>query len=413
MVERNKHEIDKKVKNKLNSELGLYIHIPFCVKKCDYCDFLSAPATNEIREQYVKALLNEIESYQELAKCYVVATIFIGGGTPSSLEVGQIKRIMNKIHQVLCLKNGAEITIEVNPGTVNIEKLMEYQEAGINRISFGLQSANDTELKLLGRLHNYMQFEENYKLARNLGFPNINVDLMSALPGQTLSSWEETLNKVLTLKPDHISAYSLIIEEGTKFYERYQEAAIGYKELPDEETDRQMYHRTKELLEDFGYYRYEISNYAKPGYECSHNKSYWVGTPYLGLGLGASSLLNERRFTKLDELQEYMKVCQTPSDSVQAGMTEVGPTKLIAEYEALTLSQRMEEFMYLGLRLCEGVKKSDFLLRFSVEMKDVYGEVIEQLKNKSVLIEEGDIIRLSEYGIDVSNSILYLFLNDD
>ena len=413
MVERNRLKIDKELKNELNNELGLYIHIPFCVKKCDYCDFLSAPATNEIREQYVKALLKEIDSYKELAKNYVVATIFIGGGTPSSLEVGQIKRIMCKINQVFCLKNGAEITIEVNPGTANKEKLMEYQEAGINRISFGLQSANDTELKLLGRLHNYMQFEENYKLARNLGFSNINVDLMSALPGQTLNSWEETLNKVLALKPDHISAYSLIIEEGTKFYERYQEAATGYKELPEEETDRQMYHRTKEILEEFGYYRYEISNYAKPGYECSHNKSYWIGTPYLGLGLGASSLLNERRFAKLDDLQEYLKVCQTPSDSAQDGRTEVGPTRLIAEYEALTLSQRMEEFMYLGLRLCEGVKKSDFLRRFSVEMKDVYGEVIEQLKNKSVLIEEGDIIRLSEYGIDISNSILYLFLNDD
>ncbi|MFT4143753.1 MAG: radical SAM family heme chaperone HemW, partial [Mobilitalea sp.] len=360
------------------------------------------------------ALLNEIESYQELARSYVVATIFIGGGTPSSLEVGQIKRILSKIHQVFYIKNEAEITIEVNPGTVNKEKLIEYQEAGINRISFGLQSANDKELKLLGRLHNYKQFEENYNLARSLGFCNINVDLMSALPGQTLNSWEETLTKVLSLKPDHISAYSLIVEEGTKFYERYQEGATGHKELPDEDTDRQMYHRTKQLLEDLGYFRYEISNYAKPGYECLHNKSYWIGTPYLGLGLGASSLFNGRRFTKLDELQEYMKVCQTSSDFVREGMIDVGPTKLIAEYEALTLSQRMEEFMYLGLRLCEGVKKSDFLHRFHVEMKAVYGTVMEQLKKQEVLIEEGDIVRLSEYGIDVSNSILYLFLlNDD
>ncbi len=413
MIERKNHEIDRELKNEFYNELGLYIHIPFCVKKCDYCDFLSAPATKEVREQYVKALLNEIESYQELAKSYMVATIFIGGGTPSSLEVGLIKQIMNKIHQIFSLKKGAEITIEINPGTINKEKLMEYQEAGINRISFGLQSANDTELKLLGRLHNYMQFEENYKLARKLGFANINVDLMSALPGQTLSTWEETLNKVLSLKPDHISAYSLIIEEGTKFHERYQETAIGYKELPDEETDRQMYHRTKEILEEFGYYRYEISNYAKPGYECSHNKSYWIGTPYLGLGLGASSLLNGRRFTKLNELQEYIKVCQIPLNSLQDGITDIEPMKLIAEYEALTLSQRMEEFMYLGLRLCEGVKKSEFLRRFSVDMMDIYGEVMEELKKKAVLMEDGDIVRLSEYGIDVSNSILYLFLKDD
>lgn len=413
MLERNKHELDNELMKEINSELGLYLHIPFCVKKCDYCDFLSAPATKEIREQYVNALLNEIESYQELAKSYVVATIFIGGGTPSSLEAGQIKRIMSKIHHVFTVKNNAEITIEVNPGTVNKEKLVEYQKAGINRISFGLQSANDKELQLLGRLHNYKQFEENYILARSLGFQNINVDLMSALPGQNLSSWEETLTKVLSLKPDHISAYSLIIEEGTKFYERYQEASIGYKELPDEETDRQMYHRTKELLEEYGYYRYEISNYAKLGYECSHNKSYWIGTPYLGVGLGASSLLQGRRFTKLDELQKYMEICHTPLDTIQNKMADVGPSQLIAEYEELTLAQRVEEFMYLGLRLCEGVKKSEFRRRFSVEMKDIYGKVMEQLKNKSVLIEEGDIVRLSEYGIDVSNSILYLFLNDD
>jgi oxygen-independent coproporphyrinogen-3 oxidase len=285
--------------NKQTRELGIYIHIPFCVKKCAYCDFLSAPATEEMKQEYINALLTEIKSYSGNTKEYIVPNIFFGGGTPSCISADAVLSIMEAIREVFAVDiERLEATIEVNPGTVTRDKLEQYKNAGINRLSFGLQSTNDEELKLLGRIHTFEQFLENYHLARELGFHNINIDLMSALPGQTLSSWENTLETVLKLKPEHISAYSLIIEEGTQFYDLYRPGTKGAAELPDEDTDRLMYQRTKEILELNGYRRYEISNYAKPGFECRHNSSYWIGTDYLGVGLGASSLLYSMQIRK-------------------------------------------------------------------------------------------------------------------
>lgn len=409
-------------------DLGLYIHIPFCAKKCDYCDFLSAPATQDVIHNYFEAMLTEIETYRGSTGDYVVPTIFFGGGTPSVVAASYIERIMNAIRQVFVVDDSRlEVTIEMNPGTITKDKLEVYRQAGINRLSIGLQSVNNEELSLLGRIHTYEQFEDNYKLARELGFHNINIDLMSALPGQTLQTWEHTLNKVIGLKPEHISAYSLIIEEDTKFYEQYHEGAKAFEQLPDEDTDRRMYHRTKEILLENGYHRYEISNYAKPSYECRHNSSYWVGTDYLGIGLGAASLIEGTRFSNEKDLNKYIELCNIKKNGYECSnqknncksnvMADSRSIRndcigLRTNIEELTLQQKMEEFMLLGLRICAGVSKKDFLQRFGIEIDAIYGEVLKQLSNQKLLEMKEDIICLTEYGIDVSNYVLAEFLLD-
>ena len=410
-------------------DLGLYIHIPFCVKKCDYCDFLSAPASERIQKAYVEALLIEIESYQGRTSGYRVPTLFIGGGTPSCIEGEEIKRIMNRIEQVFCLSSDRwEATIEVNPGTVTREKLLSYREAGLNRISFGLQSADNRELENLGRIHSFEEFLENYHLARSLGFYNINVDLMSALPGQTNEAWERTLRGVAELDPEHISAYGLIIEEGTKFYERYgqgarQEPGQG-QELPDEDTDRRMYYKTKQVLEEYGYHRYEISNYAKEGYECRHNNSYWERTQYLGLGLGAASLVKNERFTNRKNLTEYLSLCkefgmcrleaeETGSTVQQGEALSRDMIGIREESTSLTRKDQMEEFLFLGLRKCDGIRISEFERCFETEIFQVYGDVLKQLEKKRLIEIREDRLRLTDLGIDLSNSVLSEFLFEE
>ena len=251
----------------MKNELELYLHIPFCVRKCAYCDFLSSPENGETIENYVEALIREIKAYQALSLNDIVVTIFLGGGTPSVLEGNQMERIFEALHEVFEIAEDAEITVEANPGTVTQEKLSAYRKLGINRISFGLQSADNGELKLLGRIHTYEQFLESYEMARTAGFTNINIDLISAIPKQTVRSWEETLKRIIRLKPEHISAYSLIIEEGTSFAKLYGEGSPLERDLPSEEEERLMYEKTEEILGENGYHRYEISNYAKEGME--------------------------------------------------------------------------------------------------------------------------------------------------
>ena len=406
-------------------ELGLYIHIPFCVKKCDYCDFLSAPATDEAKAEYVDALLTEIRSYQGRTSDYIVPTIFIGGGTPSCISAKDVARIMEELHRVFRMDDTVlEATIEVNPGTVNKEKLLQYQRAGLNRISFGLQSTDNEELKRLGRIHSFEEFTENYRLARETGFHNINIDLMSALPGQTLASWENTLNTVIAMNPEHISAYSLIIEEGTKFYDRYHPGSSDEKELPDEDTDRLIYYKTKELLERAGYHRYEISNYAKTGYECRHNNSYWIGTDYLGLGLGSASLLCGARFSNIDDMKQYNSNCHGYKNALNdrdakdlfpfgGNSMRIDPLGIRREYQLLTKQQRMEEFMFLGLRRCEGILRSLFIERFGETIDSVYGLILKDLEKKQLITMEDDRICLTEQGIDISNMVLAEFLFDE
>lgn len=379
-------------------ELELYLHIPFCVKKCNYCDFLSAPAREETRAAYVDALLEEIRGFDE-PEDYEVVTVFFGGGTPSILPGQEIFRIMEALREKFSFRKGAEITLEANPGTVDKEKLSFYKKAGINRLSFGLQSADAEELKKLGRIHTWEKFLESFQLAREAGFSNINVDLMSALPGQTKESWEKTLRQVLALQPEHISAYSLIIEEGTPFYQLYEkdverrDAGEEPELIPSEEEERAMYEATGRILKEQGYLHYEISNYAKPGRECCHNLGYWQRRDYLGFGLGASTLLNPVRYKNTEDLEAYL-----------------GGDFSKKEFFVLTKDNQIEETMFLGLRVLEGVSKEQFREQFSCELRVVYRKELEKLEKEGLLEEEGDFVRLTSRGIDLSNPVLAEFL---
>lgn len=382
----------------MKRKLELYIHIPFCVKKCAYCDFLSAPASEEIQREYVQALKQEIWENRKLGQDYEVASVFLGGGTPSILKGGQIAELLAELAKYFIRESDAEITVECNPGTLTAEKLDWYQRAGVNRLSLGLQSAQDTELKILGRIHTWEMFLHSYSLAREAGFTNINIDLMCALPGQTRESWKDTLEKVADLDPEHISAYSLIIEEGTPFYKWYGEGphktsgnggkAENLPPLPDEDTERQMYYDAKGFLREKGYHAYEISNYAKAGRECRHNLGYWRRTEYKGFGIGAASLLDGCRIQNSRELQPYLDRQFTP-----------------AERECLTPADILSETMFLGLRTVEGVCLTN-------QMRRIYRGVLEKHYAHGLLCEQDGFLRLTERGIDVSNWVLADFLLD-
>lgn len=391
----------------IRNKLELYLHIPFCKQKCKYCDFLSAPVGSQVQFAYLHKLVEEITAAgAKYGSQYEVDTIFIGGGTPSILAGGEIEMLMEAVRSGFSLAEDAEITIEANPGTLDQEKLLTYRRAGINRLSIGLQSTDDKELKCLGRIHTYEEFLESFYAAREAGFDNINIDLMSALPGQTVKSWTETLTRVIALEPEHISAYSLIIEEGTPFYELYGEDAEKENELPGEEADREMYHLTKTLLAEAGYQRYEISNYAKVGRECKHNLGYWQGKEYLGLGLGAASCMGTLggvrcRFSNTGEMKEYI--------AMDMGKL-IADSSLRAEFEDSTLQAQMEEYMFLGLRCMKGISVGRFTEVFGKSFDDVYGEVAAKLVNEELLEQSDDYLRLTERGIDVSNHVLAEFL---
>lgn len=417
--------------------LELYVHIPFCARKCLYCDFLSLRALASVHEAYVTQLIKEIEIQGACCREYQVKTVFIGGGTPSVLEPCLIRDIMQALFRSFDIAGDAEITIEVNPGTLLQNKLHIYRAAGINRLSIGLQSADNQELQDLGRIHTFEEFLKSYQCARMAGFTNVNVDLMSSIPGQTLESWKNTLRKVTMLKPEHISAYSLIVEEGTPFWDRYgkreeeqpgiktddvcflhprdRKAAEGnredarkrapvYPSLPDEETENNIYRFTRSCLEDQGYLRYEISNYAKPGHECRHNIGYWREVPYLGLGLGSSSYIGGTRFSNERDLDAYLHL-----DFDEDGG---GPAQALlrGQVEELTREDRMEEFMFLGLRMLKGVSEIDFVALFGIKIDTVYGPAIERLIANGLLKREGVWISLTEWGMDVSNFVLSEFL---
>lgn len=400
-------------------DLELYIHIPFCVRKCHYCDFLSAPSDEATRERYVQALCREIISYKEMAAEYRVCTVFFGGGTPTLLNPEQFERIIGVIRETFFAdgneradkgrpesldsetkqKENIEFTVECNPGTLTEELLSCLKQLGVNRLSIGLQSADDAELKLLGRIHSYEEFLESFRLARAAGFDNINIDLMQALPGQTVQRFGDTLQKVIALQPEHISAYSLIIEENTRFYEWYGDDS---DKLPSEDTERDIYKMTQAVLKNAGYLQYEISNYAKPGYACRHNCGYWTGTEYLGLGLGASSYINGTRFEQTDNLTDYLAGYSAKADCVPEQKNS----------QRLSKKERMEEFMFLGLRLCAGVSRTEFAERFEADYEAVYGEVTERLLKQGLLQESGEYLSLTELGRDLSNRVLAEFLLD-
>lgn len=385
-----------------NKELELYFHIPFCVRKCLYCDFLSAPAGGETKRRYMEALIREAESKRNTGQGRRVVSVFLGGGTPSVAETGQLEELLETVKEGYCLAPSAEMTVEINPGTADREKLRRYRKAGLNRLSIGLQSADDRMLMALGRIHTWKEFLETYHGAREEGFENINVDLMSALPGQSVENYRETLDRVLSLDPppEHISAYSLILEPGTAFYRMAQE---GKLQLPDEDTDREMYHMTKRILQRAGYERYEISNYAREGRQCLHNWGYWIGRDYLGMGLGASSLSDNTRYKNTCDLKRYL----------------ADPGGCREEVQVLSPKDRMEEFLFLGLRLTQGVDVSRFARLFGRSMDEVYGDVIRKNIRDGLLRkyvcgegEEGarERLALTQRGLDVSNYVMSQFL---
>lgn len=371
-----------------DTSFELYIHIPFCVRKCAYCDFLSAPGSEEAKASYTEALLREIEAVKTEKR--EVSSIFVGGGTPSALSPSLMGDIFEKIHKSFSVAPDAEITIEANPGTLSKEKLFLYRNVGINRLSLGLQSPEAAELKSLGRIHTYEEFLESFSLAREAGFQNINVDLMCALPDQTYEGWVRNLRKVAALHPEHISAYSLIIEEGTPFAKRKLN-------LPDEDTEYRMYEDTAGILSEYGYEQYEISNYAKKDLACQHNVGYWTRKEYLGLGLGAASLWGNQRFSNTSDFSLYLN---------NSGF----PEKIRGDRETLSLEAEMSEFMFLGLRMTKGVSKAEFLEGFGVPIESVYGKVLDKYKSVGLLEETEGRIFLTRAGIHVSNGVMAEFL---
>lgn len=382
--------------SEITRQKGIYIHIPFCISKCIYCDFCSAPADDETKEHYVDALCREIAVAGERAEAdgdkRKISTIFFGGGTPSILHSALLIKIMNAVRGAFCVADDAEITVECNPGTLSKSKLATYKDIGVNRLSIGLQSPNNRELKNLGRIHTYEQFEESYIEARLAGFDNINVDIMSAIPNQTVAGYEDNLRKVIALKTEHISAYSLIVEEGTPLYNMV-ERTHG-RILPSEDEDREMYAMTKAMLADAGYSRYEISNYAKPGRECRHNISYWERADYLGFGVAAASLLGKRRFTNTFDVASYI----------------ANPIDNHSEEQLLTLNDEMEEYMFLGLRMMKGVDTERFGELFGRSFEELYGEITARQIEQGLMVRDGNRVRLTDIGIDISNTVMAQYM---
>lgn len=423
---------------KAMQKLGIYVHIPFCIKKCRYCDFLSFPVSEEKKKEYVQALLKEIKEEAVHYTDFVVDTVFLGGGTPSVLPEGILEEIVDTLKSSYHFSEdrAPEITVEINPATANRRKLESYHRAGVNRISIGAQSVHDRELAYLGRIHKAKDFFQTYRDAEAVGFTNINVDLMAALPGQSTADYLDNLEQVVKLKPTHISAYSLIIEEGTPFYALYgekrggkesadipllpSEEKWGGKEstdilpllseeewdekesadilpLPSEEEEREMYECTDALLRENGYHRYEISNYALAGRECQHNIGYWKRKDYVGFGLGAASMVNNVRWKNLSNMEEYIRRILVGNESIRE------------EINRLSRQEQMEEFMFLGLRLTKGVGRKEFRETFGRDIEEVYGSVMEKLR-KQGLLEAGEYISLTPYGRDVSNYAMAEFL---
>lgn len=380
--------------------VGLYIHIPFCKHKCQYCDFKSYSGKENLIDQYIKWLKFELKGVGEgnrldyenkLDDLAIVKTIYIGGGTPSFIDSKYITEILQICKENYTIGEKAEITIEVNPGTVDQEKLIAYKESGINRLSIGLQSTQDRLLEKIGRIHTYKDFVNTYQMARRVGFKNINVDLMLGLPEQSLQDLEKSLNEILELNPEHISVYSLIIEEGTPFYEKMKKGQI---KLPDDEEERKMYWLVKNRLEQKGYIHYEISNFAKPGFESKHNLSCWNQEEYIGIGSSAHSYTNNVRYSNIDSIEDYIKNYEE----------DKGTDNFIFN-EKQNKGSKMKEFMMLGLRKIQGIHIQDFKNKFGENPIYVYRKELEKLINEDLLEIDGDIIKLTDKGIDLANLV--------
>lgn len=403
------------------ADIELYVHIPFCVKKCDYCDFLSGVYNTTIQHEYSLALAEEIKFLGRQFPDDTVATVYIGGGTPSWLSEDDMAIIMNAVNTAFHISNDSEITIEVNPGTVTVDKIRFYRTLDINRVSIGLQSANDDELKILGRIHTYERFLYSYDAIRKGNMHDVNVDVMTGLPYQTTEKLGRTLAAVTALRPEHISAYSLIIEKGTPFYERYrfdevkQHAGMQTEALPGDEESYNLYRYAIDYLEKRRYSRYEISNYCRDDfYRCIHNVGYWKRVPYIGVGIGAASLYAEHRMKNMTDIHEYIKLANTLNKPgfTHTPLNETNPihSPLWIEDNSLSREDAMSEFMYLGLRMLEGITRNEFRDAFNIDIETIYGPVLQSLKNQNLLTIDGGHIKLTDLGIDVSNQVLACFL---
>lgn len=377
---------------KVNKEMSLYVHIPFCKQKCFYCDFPSYATLESLMEEYVEALCKEIE---EKANEYLIKSIFIGGGTPSYLENHQIRKILKSISK-LNLSKDMEFSMECNPGTLEEEKLITMFEGGVNRISMGLQAVQDNLLKGIGRIHTFNEFKENFNIARKVGFKNINIDLMFGLPNQSVQEWKETLETISKMSPEHISAYSLIIEEGTCFYKMWDEDKL---KLPSEDEEREMYEITKAILKKYEYNQYEISNYSKEGYECKHNKVYWKCLPYLGVGSSSSSFMGGYRFKNINNVKKYIENINL-NQSVEE------------EKEENSKEDNIEEFMFMGLRLLEGIDKDEFKSRFGINIASIYKDKIDKNIKDLLMEDKNNKIFLTDKGIELSNKVMSEFILD-
>ena len=374
--------------------IGLYIHIPFCRQKCLYCDFPSWAGKEGQMQGYTDALTQEIRKRATEYTDRKVVSVFFGGGTPTTLTIPMLEQLMQAVLEYWDVAEDAEITTEANPGTLDREMADVLKKMGFNRLSMGVQAWQNRLLKSLGRIHSIEMFLENFKVVREAGFDNVNTDLMFALPNQTMEDWQETVKNIVSLNPEHISAYSLIIEEGTPFYDRYER---GELRPADEELDRKMYCWAVGYLAEQGYAQYEISNFAKKGRQSRHNRIYWQAEEYLGMGLGSHSYMEGERFHNIYDLQEYIRAD--------------GEVSLLKkDVEIITREDALAEFMFLGLRLTEGVSFDRFRERFGEEMKNIYGSQIEKLVADGLLAEDKKGIRLTERGTDISNVVFEEFL---
>lgn len=376
--------------------LGLYIHVPFCAQKCNYCDFNSYKIEEKNQKtDYLISIRKEMELYKEEFKSKEFTSVFLGGGTPSILTPEELTTLMENIYSNFNIGKDAEITMECNPGTLDKVKLKAIKSLGINRLSMGLQVTQDHHLKYIGRIHTYEQFEKNYKDAIEVGINNINVDLMYSLPNQSFDEWKETLNKIINLNPSHISAYSLILEEGTKFYDMYLNKEF---ELNDEEVDINIYNYTIDTLCKNGYHQYEISNYSKEGYECKHNIVYWQCDNYLGLGPGASGYINNYRYSNICDIKGYNKCLEYDKRPIE-------------EKNILSKKDEMEEFIFMGLRMNKGINLDEFYKRFNIDFKHRYNDILDKLKNLNLIIEQNNNIILTQRGREVSNTVFVEFID--
>lgn len=417
--------------------MELYIHIPFCMKKCRYCDFLSGSYEIEIRKKYTEALINDLLFYAAKCADEKVDSVFIGGGTPTFLETELMKQILTVVSSSFNLSDNVEYTIECNPGTANQSAMDMYHDMGINRVSIGLQSANEDELLMLGRIHDLKAFLRTFEYARRAGFDNINVDIMTGLPKQTPMKLRNTLNTVTMLRPEHISAYDLIIEPGTPFYNLYNDELIkrqqgekNLKSLPDEDMELELTRITENFLSSKGYIKYEVSNFARQGFSSRHNIGYWDRVPYIGVGIGAASLFNETRWSNDRDIYSYINRLDKPGSAVALSddpkistlknrLLNEAPWEIdkdiipeSTDIKHLSRKAAMEEFFFLGLRKVKGVRRSDFENYFDTTVDAIYGDVIRKLQSEDLLTEKMGVIALTKRGMDISNLVLSEFLLD-